>query len=555
MRYLVIALALFLNFHTCVTTPATPDPTGNFSTLASLSLPLTKEQMIAPPEAFPYGVASGDPLTDRVILWSMLKPELAADSSSVRGSWEIATDPEMQHRVNGGRFVARADRHFRIKIDAAGLTPDTYYYYRFRWRNYVSPVGRTKTAPPTDGTDTIRLAIVSCNAYEWGYFNAFASLARREQLDAVVHLGDYIYEYATGEYGDTTLGRRHDPPREAVSEADYHRRYAQYRSDPDLQQLHRLHPFISIWDDHEVANNNYTGGAENHQASTEGNYLLRMTAARQLYYDWMPIRETPDGRLYRRFRFGRTADLILLDERLAGRTAPAQSFDPADLQDSSRTMLGARQFAWLQDELSRSTTAWRLIGNQVLFADLDLSRILPEYAVNLDAWDGYRAEKNRLIQFVRKHHIENLIFLTGDTHCSWFFEVPGSLTEYRQNPSAAVFAYELGTPSISSANYDELIGGWDTLLVARQLLYRHNPHLQYVNLKEHGYLLLEVDTNEARADFYFERDIRQPGPAEYRAKSFHLPHSTTKHNEHTQAATDVLRHSSVPGLALQPSPR
>ncbi len=534
MRYLVISLVLFINFPTCVNQTVTPGPPAGLARSVSWSAS-RNGKAAALPVAFPYGVASGDPLPDRVILWSMLAPALTADSTFVQGTWQVATDPAMQYQVTGGTFTARADRHFRIKIDASGLDPDTHYFYRFRWRDHLSPVGRTKTAPAETDSGTVRLAVVSCNAYEWGYFNAFASLAQREDLDAIVHLGDYIYEYATGEYGDTTLGRRHDPPGEAVSAADYHRRYAQYRGDPDLQLLHRLHPFISIWDDHEVANNNYTTGAENHHPAAEGDYLLRMTAARRLYYDWMPIREATDGRLYRRFRFGQTADLLLLDERLAGRTAPAQSFDPAELSDSSRTMLGKRQLAWLQDELAHSTAAWRLLGNQVLFADLDLSRILPEYAVNLDAWDGYRAEKERLAQFVRKHRINDLIFLTGDTHCSWFFEVPGSLAEYRRDPTTAVFAYELGTPSVSSANYDELIGGWDTLLVARQLLYRYNPHLRYVNLKEHGYLLVEVDATEARADFYFQRDIRQPGAAEYLAKSFHLSHSTTRDDKHNAA--------------------
>ena len=532
MRYLVIPFALLLNFYTCDPTliPAeSAIPVARFVAVAS-------DPVVPGPanaEVFPYGVASGDPLPQGVIIWSMLAADAVGDSLAVTGTWEVATDAGMVNRVRSGPFVARAERHFRIKIDVEQLSPDTYYYYRFQWGNAYSLVGRTKTAPAADANTVVRLAVVSCNAYEWGFFNAFASLSRRQDLDAIVHLGDYIYEYGTGEYGDTTLGRIHHPRHEAVTLADYHLRYAQYRQDPDLRELHRRHPFTSIWDDHELANNSYTGGAENHQPDTEGDYLLRIDAARQIYYDWMPVREAVDGQLYRRFRFGRTVDLLLLDERLAGRTAPSDSFAPEALADSSRTMLGARQLAWLQTELSHSEADWRLIGNQVLFADLDLSQILPKYAVNLDAWDGYRAEKDRLTQFIRKQGIQDLVFLTGDTHCSWFFEVPGSLAEYQEDPVASIIAHELGTPSISSANYDELIGGWDTLLVARRLLYRYNPHLEYVDLKEHGYLLLAVDSAQVQADFYFQRDIRHAGADEYLAKQFIIPHTPTEnHYEH-----------------------
>ena len=522
MRYLAFPIALLLHIFTCgpgVTSPPNDRPgTARVAYASAVAAPAASTR-------FPYGVASGDPLPDGIVLWSMLDPRGEELEAPVSGAWEIATDPALRHVVRTGRYLTGPERRYAIKIDVRDLAPETYYYYRFRWGEHVSPVGRTKTAPDSLASVPIRLAVVSCNAYEWGYFNAFASLAERDDLDAVVHLGDYIYEYAVGEYGDTTLGRFHEPRHEAITAADYHARYAQYRRDPDLQRLHAQHPFISIWDDHEVANNNYTLGAENHQESTEGDYRLRVTAARRIYYDWMPVRETANGRLYRSFRFGRNVDLLLLDERLAGRTAPADSFAPADLADSTRTMLGAEQFDWLTESLARSDAAWRLIGNQVLFADLDLSRILPEYAVNVDAWDGYRAEKDRLTTFLRTARIEDLIFLTGDTHCSWYFEVPGSLAEYRQDPTGSVLAYELGTPSISSANYDELIGGWDTLLLAKQLLYRYNPHLRYVDLKEHGYLLLEVDHQAAKAGFYFQRDIRRPGADEYLAKEFHLPHS------------------------------
>ncbi|NJO87186.1 MAG: alkaline phosphatase D family protein, partial [Lewinella sp.] len=439
--------------------------------------------------------------------------------------WEVSTDPEFRHLNRGGRCVLDPTHHYRVKIDTDSLLPATTYYYRFEYAGQWSPVGRTRTAPdPQREISQLTLAVVSCNALEWGYFNAFANLARRDDLQAIIHLGDYIYEYATGVYGDTTLGRFHEPRHELVSAADYHQRYAQYRRDPQLQSAHQAHPFICIWDDHEVANNSHSSGAENHNPATQGDYLTRMTAARQIYYDWMPVRENPDGRLYRSFQFGQLAELHMLDERLAGRTAPATTFDPEDLADTSRHMLGETQLQWLCSQLERSPARWQLLGNQVLFADLDLAKILPQYAVNTDAWDGYRHEKNRLIDSIRHHGWNNIVFLTGDTHCSWYFAVPDDATAYRQNAAAHTIAHEFAAPSVSSANYDEFVQGWDTLMVARHRLFRDNAHLNYTNLTDHGYLLLHLRPHELKAEFHYLKTIRQPVLREGPVKTFSLPY-------------------------------
>jgi alkaline phosphatase D len=483
-----------------------------FTTRASLTdFEFVRQAKTISPQRFPYGVASGDPTPDAVILWSMLDTATARLDSTV--SWEISRNPGFRNALRG-KLTAKAARQYSIKVDVPGLTPGTSYYYRFQNGGQYSETGQTRTAPALSTNKTCRLAVVSCNALEWGYMNAFGRIAARDDLTAVVHLGDYIYEYASGVYGDTTLGRIHEPRHEVVTAEDYHIRYAQYRRMPQLREAHRKHPFICVWDDHEVANDSNRSGAENHSELTEGDYLTRMTAAKQVYYNWMPIREQNSGEIYRSFRFGQTAELHMLDERLAGRSTPATSFDTADLADTTRKMLGETQFNWLCKGLANSTARWQLLGNQVLFAPLELSDILPEYAVNLDAWDGYAYEQQRLKDSLGKYNNPNTIFLTGDTHCSWFFDV--------NDDDGKTLAYELATPSVSSANYDELVGGWYTLAVARYRLYRDNDHLHYTNIKDHGYLLLKLDSTQAQAEFHFSESIRYPTDREKAVKSFNI---------------------------------
>lgn len=524
MRTTALLPVVLLFFLDGCPNPVPPGPGSEVTARASLvSLPGARSYE---KDDFPYGVASGDPLPDRVIIWSMLDTAAARQDSLVK--WQVSERADFSRPAAEGSVLTARRRHYRVKIDVAGLRPATSYFYRFEHAGRWSSVGRTRTAPAHDSEDPLKLAVVSCNAYEWGYFNAYEQLAERTDLQAVIHLGDYIYEYATGVYGDTSLGRIHQPRHEPFTEADYHRRYAQYRRDPQLRAAHEAHPFICIWDDHEIANNSYLTGAENHNAD-EGDYLTRVTAARHIYYDWMPVREAADGRLYRSFRFGRIADLHMLDERLAGRTAPAHGFDPADLADSTRHMLGNHQLDWLCGQLDRGTARWKLLGNQVMFARLDLTNILPEYAVNLDAWDGYRHEKNRLVDSIVTHGWENLFFLTGDTHCSWVLDLPETAARPADHAAPRRPARELAAPSVSSANYDEFVSGWDTLTVARYRLYRDNPHLQYTNLTDHGYLLLNLSAEELRAEFHFSYTIRQRSRREKPVKTFTFPYVDPHH--------------------------
>ena len=274
-----------------------------------------------PALTFAHGIASGDPTRDSVILWTRVNTADARDT--VRAKWTVASDPGMKDIRRFGRVETNHRRDFTVKIDARGLRPAATYYYQFEAGGVKSPVGRTRTLPDKS-VDRLRLAFASCANYPHGYFNAYARIAARDDLDFVLHLGDYIYEYKLGDYADAALEGQRDvvPTQEIVTLADYRLRYALYRTDPDLQEVHRQHPFITVWDDHETANNSWRDGAENHNPDEgEGKWRVRRRGAVQAYNEYMPIRsDSPsDDRIYRTFRFGDLADILMLDTRLHGR--------------------------------------------------------------------------------------------------------------------------------------------------------------------------------------------------------------------------------------------
>lgn len=451
---------------------------------------------------FYHGVASGDPLSDRVIIWTRVTPPDSAESVSV--IWQIAKDDSFVSILKGDSVVTTPDRDYTVKIDVTGLEPDSYYYYRFIALNAHSPTGRTKTTPVSP-KDSVKLAIVSCSNWEFGYFNAYDRIAEKE-VDAVIHLGDFIYEYGVGTYGDTTIGRVHIPPHEIVSLQDYRTRYSQYRLDQGLRNAGQRHPFISIWDDHEVANNVYTEGAENHQPDKEGPFQQRKAVARQAYYEWLPIRE--GSKHYRSFSFGSLADLIMLDERLEGRTKPADSLTSPGYLSEDQSMLGNEQLNWFENQLKNSNATWKLIGNQVIFSGVDQSFIYPESPRNLDSWDGYPVEKKKITSFIRENKIPDIIFITGDTHSSWAFEVVSDpFKKSSKNISSEAFAVEFATPSVSSSNWNEYASD-DTVKMAEGQFRKLNPHLRYVNARDHGYLLLTLFPEKAKAEWYYVETLK-----------------------------------------------
>lgn len=481
---------------------------------------------------FCHGIASGDPLPDAVILWTRVTPNEASEVVPVK--WEIALDEQFKRIEAAGTTTTTAERDFTVKIDANGLLSGVFHYYRFEAYGVKSPVGRTKTAgraihqnPPMlaslggpqnptrffpSPNEQAKLAVVSCNNYEAGYFNAFARIAELTELDAVVHLGDYIYEYAPGAYGDSSLHRIHLPDHELITLQDYRTRYGQYRLDPDLQAAHRMHAFICVWDDHEIANDAYAEGAENHQKD-EGDFKMRKQAASKAYYEWLPVRE--DSTLYRQFSFGSVADLFMLDERLAARAKQADSKKAKKL-NTERPMLGKTQLDWLKSGLQQSSATWKILGNQVLFAELHVLPVFSNIYVHFDAWDGYPIERQMIKDFLADYEIRNVIFATGDTHASWCFDIPHDYKKYKKRGAGKVVAHEFATPSVTSANFDEYKGEKTVQWLENMFSSpKANPHLRYLDLSNHGYLLLTLSPYDAVVEWRFVEDIRHRAGGEF----------------------------------------
>lgn len=463
--------------------------------------------------AFLHGVASGDPLHDRVILWTRVTPQKWSDE--IQGRWLVGTDARLKRVRRSGGFKTDVTRDFTVKIDVTGLEPGRTYYYRFETRGAQSPVGRTKTLR-VGAVDSLRLAFASCSNYPHGYFNAYARIAARNDLDFVLHLGDYLYEYPLGGYANPALAGLRDvvPANEIVSLTDYRLRHALYKTDADLQEAHRQHPFICVWDDHESANDAYRDGAENHNPEQgEGEWEVRRRQAVRAYNEYMPVRSrsTFDAKLYRHFRIGNLADLVMLDTRLHGRDMQAafktgQSELPVTdpvIADAGRTLLGYDQEQWLEQRLWSSKahgTRWRILGQQVMMAQL--SATLGRTIINPDQWDGYPGARARLYRHLIDNNIDNNIVLTGDIHSSWCADLtsnPWDVASYDPASGKGVVGAEFVTPAVSSPGpYSDPA----TAAVVAGQLRAVSPHLKYIDLSRRGYGVLDVNRERTQCEFY-----------------------------------------------------
>ena len=495
---------------------------------ALIPLAVRAEQSAPDPAVrlFRHGVASGDPLTDRVMLWTRVTPPATRSATGpIDVQWVIASDEGLQQVVARGTAQAAVERDFTVKIDAGGLGPGRTYHYGFVAGGERSPIGRTKTLP--ERADRLRVASVCCSNYPAGYFNVYRCIANRPDLDAVVHLGDYIYEFANGRYGDgTASGRVPLRAGEASTLEDYRDRYATYRSDIDLQEAHRRHPFIAVWDDHESANDAWSGGASNHNPSTQGSWMTRLAGAYRAYLEWMPIRESSDPKihLYRSFRFGDLADLVMLDTR-GLRDQQAIGTDAKMLLDPSRSLLGATQEAWFFDQLrasQRASSRWRVIGQQILFTPLSP----PGFPVaNTDVWDGYAPARNRIFDFLASEKITNMAVLTGDIHSSWAMDVPRNpWTGYDSTTGAGSIAVELVTPAISSPPFFSSPELRQRAATLRPLA----RHLKFLEGEHNGYTLLDITRERIQADWYHVDSVAQRAETENKVASFVCEHDSSR---------------------------
>ncbi|MRT36267.1 alkaline phosphatase [Acinetobacter sp. RIT698] len=514
---------------------------------------------------FLHGVASGDPLKDRVILWTRITPQ--DTSLRLEVVWEIATDDKFTQVINTGKVQTASAQDFTVKVDADKLKSGQTYYYRFKFGSVISPVGRTKTLPET--TSSVQFAVCSCSNYPAGYFYVYKEMAKQE-VDAIIHLGDYIYEYGKDGYATeeaVKLGRTlaADNDKEIIKLDDYRKRYALYHTDSDLQAAHARHPFIVIWDDHELANDTWKDGAENHQAN-EGNFLDRKLAALQAYFEWMPIRPvsaTDHLNIYRQFNFGSLVQLTMLDTRILARDKQldyanymtASGLDIAkfqtDLTSTTRTLMGYTQREWLQKKMAQSTATWNVLGQQVLMAKMlipaelllslsaitsgnvtaetlakmnqqiielvtlkvrlksgdptltaaEKARVTTVAPYNLDAWDGYYAEREILYGTLKTLN-KKVVVLAGDTHNAWSADLHTQAGDF--------VGVELATSSVSSPGMEKYLSIPLAQLQQFEMAFTTLiDELNYTNLNQRGYLKVSFTAQQVQADWVFVNSIKE----------------------------------------------
>lgn len=461
---------------------------------------------------FSLGVASGDPLPDSIVLWTRLAPRPlepggGMDPQSVAVSWQIAEDETMTRVVQSGTTTARADWSHSVHVEVEGLRADRWYWYQFKAGGEVSPVGRTRTTPPLRALpDRMRFAMVSCQHYETGLYTAYDHLSH-EDLDLVVHLGDYIYE------GSARPDRlRQHIGGECKSIDDYRIRYARYKSDPHLQAAHAMAPWIVTWDDHEVANNYADAYLKNGTPADE--FLLRRAAGYQAYFEHMPLRRRslprgPDMLLYRNVAYGKLAQFHVLDTRqyrTPQKLGDGNKPPTPVLLDPNGTLLGDRQRDWLFNGLNNSTANWNVLTQQVMMARVDRAPG-PKVTHSMDQWPGYEFERRRVLKHFHDQQIKNPVVLTGDIHKHWANEL---IADFDQLDSKVVGTEFVGTSLSSSGDGTEQPNGHDQIL-------SENPFVKFFN-GERGYVSHEITPESWQAHYRTVPFVTRPGaPLQTRA--------------------------------------
>jgi alkaline phosphatase D len=503
----------------------TPAPTSRRRLLqlasagaASLALPRSAwSQARFSSNPFTLGVASGSPTHDSVVLWTRLLQTglfggstLGAEAIAVR--WEVAHDAQFTRMVHSGQTQAVAELAHSVHVEVADLQADRWYFYRFLAGDAVSATGRTRTFPAPDADATrLRLAYASCQRWEHGYFSAYRHMAQ-ENLDAVLFLGDYIYEYPAA-----ANAVRLPSGGWVLTLEDYRARYALHKGEADLQAMHAACPWLVTWDDHEVQND-YAGMHPGDSGAPVANFLERRAAAYQAYYEHMPLRASvltqglgglargAEMRIYGRVPFGKLATLYLLDDRqyrdpqacTPGDKPGSARLDPAQCaiwNDPQRTLLGAAQEQWLDRALAQGSSGWNVIGQQTLFGARDFKPGVGQSLWN-DGWDGYPAARQRLTASLQRHHVANAVLLGGDVHENWVGHVKA---DYAKADSASVGVEFCGTGITSR-------GGGNAKIAER---LAENPHFVFAEGERKGYGVVEITPQRLTATLRVVDDVTQ----------------------------------------------
>jgi alkaline phosphatase D len=484
-------------------------------------------------QPFLHGVASGDPTTDRVVIWT----RVTTSDEAVPVTWTLARDPELRDIVASGDATAEAEHDHAVHVDVNGLEPDSTYFYGFGAGGESSPVARTRTLP-ADGVERIRFAICSCAKFNAGYFNAYARIAERDDLHFLLHLGDYIYEAsnipAKGQTPGADIGRDFDPLGECRTVDEYRTRYSQYHRDPDVQAMHHALPVIATLDDHELADGAWAGGSDAHDPEQHGPWADRKEAAFQARWEWLPARP-PDpsdpSRVFRQVSIGGLADIFLLDIR-SRRDQPA--LEP-EMSNPSRSILGAEQRQWLFSALGESGASWRLLGSISILTRTWLDDAPEALATALlklklmdedgegpdeDQWDGYPAERQALLDRLAK--LDDVVVLSGDIHVS-------SAAEVRDGDSAV--AIEITTPSLTSQNLDEKLGvepRSEGILEAESEYMKRLDHVRWCEFAGHGYVVIHLDAERLRAEWWHVDGVLERLQGERMVAAFEVPRGETR---------------------------
>ncbi|CAM5309024.1 alkaline phosphatase D family protein [Streptomyces fumanus] len=474
-------------------------------------------------DPFTLGVASGDPQPGSVLLWTRLAPapyqaDAGLPAQRVTVSWELALDERFRRVVRRGTATAHPEFQHTVHVEADHLPPGHVFYYRFKAGRWISPTGRTRTAPPEGArVKDLTFGLVSCQRYDQGYYTAYRHLAE-EDVDVVFHLGDYLYEYAVSAVGGARAYPAGTLPalfnHETVTLEDYRLRYALYKSDPDLRAAHAAHPFVVTWDDHETENNYADDTSESEGPAEE--FLLRRAAAYRAYWENMPLRrpQLPDGpdlRLYRRLHWGRLAQFDVLDTRQYRSNqayGDGWQYPGPESEDPRRTLTGDAQERWLLKGWQRSDAVWNVLPQQVTFSRRYNSTTLPS-KVSMDSWDGYPASRDRVLAGAEAAGVENLMVLTGDVHVHYGFDIKRDFDD----PGSRTLGTEIVTSSITSGgDGTEKPANWSTYLAA-------NPHLRFYNGLR-GYATVSMNDRFARADFKTVSRVTTQGAPLTTAASF-----------------------------------
>ena len=525
-------------------------------------------------QGFNEGVASFDPSQDKVILWTRYTPA-SQEAGKPTILLDVAKDKDFKNLVVSQSVLVDSNSDNTVHVDVSNLTANTKYFYRFRSEitQAVSVIGETKTLPAAGQTSEVKMAVISCANFQAGLFNVYGAVAESD-ADFVVHLGDYIYEYQAGGYGTgsitTTLKREHKPAGEIIKTDDYRERYRQYRSDEQLQKAHQLKPFICVWDDHEVANDAYKDGAENHQAN-EGDFNTRKMSAIQVWHEYLPARVTDNAKIYRNFEIAGLVNLVMLDTRIIGREKQLSYTDYltatglntsaflAPWQNPQRTMLGQEQKSWLGSKLAGSTAKWQVLGNQVLMGKMympaelllmvaqiaggsatpalltqfntlvtqlvviktrllqkdptltatEKARVETVLPYNLDAWDGYPAEREAVYAAATG---KKLISLAGDTHNAWHSD----LTDISGRKAGTEFA----TSSVTSPGFEAIFGS-DPATVAgfEQAIALLINDLQYLDATKRGYIMASFTATQAKSEWRYVSTLASKNTATVTGKT------------------------------------